>query len=115
MCASSVRSLCACVCALYAACEGALVCLILRAGPLSSLRYLYKSLKKYIENFWEPVFSYIKGPKNEVYEKLHCAQFPRFPQIPQDFQPAHIAVVISEKSALCFQKKRLFNLRKKTF
>ena len=57
----------------------------------------------------------MKCIKNEVCEKLRRLGFSVFPQIPQDVWPAHIAFMISEKSALCFHKKSYLIIRKKMF
>lgn len=68
---------------------------------------LYKCSKKFSsKKIWYGSFSYIKGLKNYINEKVPCSVFSDFPLKKQNFSQKKSAFVAHRKSAFCSQKKR---------
>tara|TARA_Y100000114_G_scaffold117003_1_gene111340 strand:+ start:11014 stop:11361 length:348 start_codon:yes stop_codon:yes gene_type:complete len=75
---------------------------------------LYKCSKKFSsKKIWYGSFSYIKGLKNYINEKVPCSVLPDFPQKKQNFTQKKSVFVAHRKSAFCSQKKKVFCPRKK--
>ena len=75
---------------------------------------LYKCSKKFSsKKIWYGSFSYIKGLKNYINEKVPYSVFSDFPQKKQNFSQKKSAFVAHRKSAFCSQKKKVFSPRKK--